>query len=125
AFAQEADLQDHGPLYLCRAVSIGAKRPTRSGNFEAGDRPKMAPRRVQIVLALEIETSWWPTNCTAGDTQAHPRDGHRQSAMGSAADPRRVAQARNRCRADERGQVYGQSTRTTVARLEDVPAQSR
>src|SRR5712671_3252043 len=99
--------QDHGPLDLCRAVSIGAKRPKRSGNFEAGDRPKMAPRRVQIVLALEVETSCWPTNFTAGGTQAHPRDEHCQSAMGSAADPRRVAQARHRCRADERGQVYG------------------
>src|ERR1022692_4447605 len=44
AFAQEADLQDHGPLDLCRPVSIGAERPKRSGNFEAGDRPKMAVR---------------------------------------------------------------------------------
>jgi hypothetical protein len=61
----------------------------------------MAPRRVQIVLALEIETSSWPTNCTAGDTQAHPRDERCQSAMGSAADPRRVAQAWHPDRADE------------------------
>src|ERR1022692_2600829 len=83
--------------------------------------PRLYPRRVQIVLALEIETACWPTNCTAGDTQAHPRDEHCQSAMGSAADPRRVAQARHRRRTDERGQVYGQKTRPTVARLEDVP----
>jgi hypothetical protein len=26
-----------------------------SGNFETGDRHGMAPRRVQIVLALEVE----------------------------------------------------------------------
>ena len=41
---------------------------------------------------------------------------------GSAADSRRVVQARHRRRTDERGQVYGQKTRTTVARLEDVPS---
>src|SRR6266404_2781180 len=122
AFAQEADVQRHGPLDLCRAVSIGANSPKRTGDCEAGDRNKMAPRRLQIVLALEVEAPWWPTNCTTGDTQAYPRDEHRQSAVGSAADPRRVAQARNRCRADERGQIYSQKTRTTVARLEDVPS---
>src|ERR1035438_2914142 len=95
--------------------------PKRTGDCEAGDRHKMAPRRLQIVLALEVEAPWWPTNCT-GDTQAYPRDEHRQSAVGGAADPRRVAQARKRCRTDECGQIYGQKTRTTVARLEDVPS---
>jgi hypothetical protein len=44
----------------------------------------MAPRRVQIVLALEVEAPWRPTNCAAGDTQAYPRDEHCQSAVGSA-----------------------------------------
>jgi hypothetical protein len=33
AFAQEADVQRHGPLDLCRAVSIGANSPKRSGGF--------------------------------------------------------------------------------------------
>jgi hypothetical protein len=32
---------------------------------------KVAPRRVQIVLALEVTTSWWPTNLTDRDTQAY------------------------------------------------------
>src|SRR5712672_281737 len=54
-------------------------------------KPKVAPRRVQIVLALEVTTSWWPTNLTDRDTQADPRDEHRQPAVGRAADPRRVA----------------------------------
>src|ERR1035437_1259850 len=62
----------------------------------------MAPCRVQIVLALELEAPWRPTNCTTGDTQAYPRDEHCQSAVGSAADPRRASQARHRYRADER-----------------------
>jgi hypothetical protein len=56
------------------------------------------------------------TNCTAGNTQAYPRDEHCQPAVGSAADPWRVAQDRHRNLADECGQVYGQETRTTVAR---------
>src|SRR5882757_39244 len=91
AFAPEADVQRHGPLDLCRAVSIGANSPKRSGGFEARYRYKVAPRRVQIVLALEVTTSWWPTNLTDRDTQAYPRDEHRQPAVGRAADPRRVA----------------------------------
>src|SRR2546423_7244621 len=54
-------------------------------------RYKVAPRRVQIVLALEVTTSWWPTKLIDRDTQAYPRDEHRQPAVGRAADPRRVA----------------------------------
>src|SRR6202045_4975854 len=88
---QEADVQRHGPLDLCRAVWIRANRPKRSGGFEARYRYKVAPRRVQIVLALEVTTSWRPTNLTDRDTQAYPRDEHCQSSVGSAADPRRAA----------------------------------
>jgi hypothetical protein len=84
-------VQRHGPLDLCGAVSAGANSPKRSGGFEAKYRYKVAPRRVQIVLALEVTTSWWPTNLTDRDTQAYPRDEHRQPAVGSATDPRRVA----------------------------------
>src|SRR6202021_1389275 len=81
----------------------------------------MAPRRVQIVLAVEVAAPWGPTNCSARDTQAHPRDEHCQFAVGSAADPWRTPQARHRYRTDERGQVHGQAKRPAVPRLEDVP----
>src|SRR3981081_4543043 len=37
----------------------------------------------------------------------------------------RTPQARRRYRPDQRRQIHGQGTRTTVARLEDAPAQSR
>src|SRR5271155_5914050 len=84
----------------------------------------MAPRRVQIVLAVEIAAPWWPTNRSARDTRAYPRDEHCQSAVGSAADPWRTPQARHRYRTDQRGQVHGQAKRSAIPRLEDVPSQS-
>ena len=59
----------------------------------------MAPRRVQIVLAVEVAAPWWPTNYSACDTQAYPRDEHCQSAVGSAADPWRTPQDRHRPKA--------------------------
>ena len=50
---------------------------------------------------------------------------HRQSFVGCTAYPRRTAQARDRCRADQRCQVYGAQERSAVAGLEDVPPQPR
>src|SRR6201995_771465 len=85
----------------------------------------MAPRRVQIVLAVEVAAPWRPTNCSARDTHAYPRDEHCQSAVGSAADAWRTPQARHRYRTDQRGQVHGQAKRPAIARLEDVPPQPR
>src|SRR5260370_3820060 len=84
----------------------------------------MAPRRVQIVLALEVTTSWWPTKLIDRDTQAYPGDEHGKSAVGSAGDPWRTPQARHRYRTDQRGQVHGQAKRPAIPRLEDVPSQS-
>jgi hypothetical protein len=95
-----------------------------AGDRQAGYNHPLASRGFQSVSALEVETLWWQTNCTAGDTRAFPRDEHCQPAVGSDADPWRVAQERHRNRADECGKVYGQETRATVARLEDVPSQS-
>ena len=51
-------------LYRLAPTVLNALR-----DCEAGDRHTMAPGRLQIVLALEVEASWWPTNCTTGDTQ--------------------------------------------------------
>jgi hypothetical protein len=51
-----------------RLIFAGLYRlaPTkRSGGCEAGDRHKMAPRRVQILLALEVAAPWWSTNHSA------------------------------------------------------------
>src|SRR6202035_1208023 len=84
----------------------------------------MASRWLPIILALEIESAGWQANSSVGDTQAYPRDGHCQSAVGSAADPWRTPQARHRYRTDQRGQVHGQAKRPAIPRLEDVPSQS-
>src|ERR1700730_3356755 len=89
------------------------------------DRIQMASRWLPIILALEIESAGWQANSSVGNTQAYPRDEHCQSAVGSAADSWRVAQARRRYRTDQRGQVHGQATRPAVPRLEDIPPQSR
>src|SRR5712675_1160150 len=58
----------------------------------------MAPCGLPFVLALEVATSWWPANSSAGNTQTDPRDEHRQPTVGSATDPWRAAQARHRDR---------------------------
>src|SRR5271156_4314588 len=84
----------------------------------------MASRWLPIIFALEIESAGWQANGSVGDTQAYRRDEHCQSAVGSASDPWRVAQARRRYRTDQRGQVHGQATRPAVPRLEDIPPQS-
>src|SRR6476660_6800303 len=133
-------------LVLRHQINIQRRHLPKRQTFRIMDRLifaglyRLAPNVLNALAILKPETvlKWhragfrsywrwksrrcWPTNCTAGGTQAHPRDEHCQSAMGSAADPRRVAQARHRRRTDERGQVYGQKTWPTVARLEDVPS---
>jgi hypothetical protein len=60
-----------------------------------------SPCGLPFVLALEVATSWWPANSSAGNTQTDPRDEHRQPTVGSATDPWRAA--RHRDRTDERG----------------------
>src|ERR1700726_2848195 len=84
----------------------------------------MASRWLPIILALEIESAGWQANSSVGDTQAYPRDEHRQSSVGSASDPWRTPQARHRYRTNQRGQVHGQARTPAIPRLEDVPSQS-
>src|ERR1700741_1885734 len=89
------------------------------------NRSQMASRWLPIILALEIKSAGWQANGSAGDTQAYPRDEHCQSSVGSASDPWKVPKARRRYRTDQRGKVHGQATRPAVARLENIPPQSR
>jgi len=43
----------------------------------------LAPRRFQIVLALEIAAPLRPTSCTVGNSPADPRDEHRNPLWGA------------------------------------------
>src|ERR1700719_1788888 len=63
---------------------------------EAGYRDPLAPRRCQVVLALEIAAPLRSTDCTVGNSPADPRDEHRQPVVGSAENPWRASQARHR-----------------------------
>ena len=80
-----------------------------AGNREAGHHCWLASRGFPAVLALEVETPWWPAEGATRNTPADPRDEHRKSTLGRAAHPRRASQARHRYRLDQRGQVYGQA----------------
>src|SRR5258708_10217958 len=96
----------------------------RTENPQAADGDPLAPRWVPNLLALEIATARWPAKDSGGHSPAHSRHEHREPALGSAADPRRTAQAWYRCRADHRGEIHGQGKASTVAGLEDVSRQS-
>src|SRR5580704_16962100 len=85
----------------------------------------MASRWLLFILAMELESAGWQANSSVGDTQAYPRDEHRQSSVGSASDPWRTPQARRRYRTDQRGQVYGQAKTPAVPRVENLYPQSR
>jgi len=45
------------------------------GDCKAGNHCPLAPRRIQIVLALEVATSWRSTNGAARNTPADPCPG--------------------------------------------------
>src|ERR1700731_1390432 len=62
---KRADVRDAGPSDIRRLVSFGSGGAGRPGDREAEDRDQMAPRRVQIVLAVEVAGPWWPANCSA------------------------------------------------------------
>src|SRR3984893_12117417 len=84
----------------------------------------MASRWLPVILALEIESAGWQANSSVGNTQPYPRDEHCQSAVGSASDPWRVAEARHRDRLDQRRQTHGQAKTPAVPRLENIYPQS-
>jgi hypothetical protein len=80
--------------------------------LNANALPIVKPETVIQWRRAGFRSYWrWKSRRRGGRPTAPPeirRDEHRQSAVGCAADPRRVAQARNRCRADQRGQIYNQ-----------------
>src|SRR3954464_9851471 len=68
--------------------------PQRHHDCPARDPGAMAPSRTRPILALEIPLPWRSAANRRRPARADPTDERRQSAVGSAAHPRRVAQAR-------------------------------
>src|SRR4051812_48026539 len=84
----------------------------------------MASRGLSVLLALEVEAAVRASCGVSGYPPVGPRDKQCQSVVGSATDSRRTAQARDRCWADQRRQIHGTETRTSVAGMEDLSSQS-
>src|ERR1700733_8080926 len=125
--SQETNLQRHRPLDFCLPLSASPWGSRCAGDCQAGDRSQMASRRVPIILAMEIESAGWQANDSVGDTQAYPRDEYCQSAVGSAADSWRVAQARRRYRGELRrpSELETKSSRRSeIVREEEAVRQS-
>src|SRR5262249_6038337 len=110
---------------VCGALSCSPWSIGRTENSQAADGDPLAPRWFPNLLALEIPTARWPAKDPGGHSPAHSRHERREPALGSAADPRRTAQAWHRCRADYRGKIHDEEEAATVAGLEDLSAQSR
>src|ERR1043165_1640421 len=70
-----------------------------------------------LLLALEVERPpAGPSGRASGGPPIDPRDERCQSAMGSAPDSRRTAQARDRYWADQRGQIHDAQAWTSATR---------
>jgi transposase InsO family protein len=91
---------------------------------QAGNADRLAPRRLPLLLALEIKSTGWPTQDSIGDSSAHSRRESCEPDLGCTADPRRTPHARHRCRANDRSQIHGEAKATAVARMEDLSSQS-
>jgi len=86
-------------------------------------RPEMLVRwhrgRLSSLLALEVA----PTGRAAADrsrtARGDPANEHGEPSVGSAARPRRVAQARLCSRSIQRSEIHGQTTRTTRPGMAD------
>src|SRR5260370_25926209 len=85
-----------------------------------------APQRLPAVL--DMESSSRPTRAPSGvetDSPTDSQDEPRESALGRAAHPRRIAQARHRYRRDQRGQVHRAQSEPAAANVSDLPGESR
>src|SRR5439155_23453685 len=100
-------------------VSMVPIGPECHHDHPTGDPHPLASRRLPSVLALEIPPPWRSTANRRGSARADSADERGKSAVGSAAHPWRVAQARLRGRSVQRREVHGQAMWTAVR--EDAP----
>src|SRR6202035_5508261 len=90
---------------------------------QARNRDPLASARLSGLLALEIPPTWWPPQDRPRDPRPHPTDEQGGLLVGSAANPRRTADARDRGRPINRGAVHDQAARAALPGVEDIPAQ--
>ena len=89
------------PIPSLERLTRGARhRPT-------GDRDCVAPPRLSCVLGLEESSPCRSTLRAGGRPSADPHYGGRESAVGRAAHPRRIAEARDQDFSDHRGEIPG------------------
>src|SRR4029434_5857940 len=89
----------------------------------AGHDRALAPSRLQSLMAVEVATPSGETWHSQRHAGSDPRDQPRQSAVGSAPNSWRAAQARDRCRPIDSGEVYVENEASAVAILADLPVQ--
>src|SRR5258707_10596107 len=92
------------------------------GHRQTGNRHWLAPQGLPAVL--EVESPSWPTRAPSGVERNPPTDSQdepRESALGRAPHPRRIAQTRHRYRRDQRGQVHRTQSEAAVAKLAHLP----
>src|SRR5438552_14391209 len=110
-----------GSLVLGPAVSMVSIGAQGHHDHPTGDRGALASGRLPSVLALEIPPPWRSTANRRGSARADTADERGKSAVGSAAHPWRVAQARLRGRSVQRREVHGQAMWTAVSELVHLP----
>jgi len=84
------------PNLLDRARAMLGSLARRGPRRQAGHSGPVASPGVPVLLAEEEQTGTRSANDRARTASAHPRDEYRESTLGSAEDPRRVAEARHR-----------------------------
>ena len=96
SIAKASEPQQRRPAGVHGALSPGSQRAGRAKNPPARNRHPLAPRWVQVLLALEITAPRWPTKNTCGHSPPHSGDECGQPIMGRTTHSRRATQTRHR-----------------------------
>src|SRR5437588_766104 len=103
-------------------ASVARVAPPRS----PGDRDSLAPAELSRFLDLEVPPrASGQTTGRRGACGSRAYHGAGEPALGCATHPRRIAEARVRRLAAQRGAAYAASPETTIADMEDVPPKPR
>ena len=108
AFREKAPQVDSGgPPSVGLAVPHLERLALGAGDCSTRDRPGLAPQGLWSLLGMEDSARpAGKTHACPGSPQPDPQDVPRESHLGCAAHPRRVAQTRHRHRGDQRKQIH-------------------